>query len=124
VNISIDEITVFKDHGYILVQSHNDSYSSEFESTINKLSALSSEYGVTKVLVDSRKRQKQPSTIEQLESGEYLGEFTHRILQIAILIPTLKEDQSFHGDVCVNHGAKVCFFASEEKAKKWLDIQE
>lgn len=122
MNISTDAITIYKDGGYMLVQSFNGDYCPEFGSAIHKLSKLSSEHGITKVIVDTRKGTHHSSLNEQLKDGEYLLECTQGELQFAILLPTVK-NRSGSENVSVDRGGQLRFFTSEEHAKEWLGVQ-
>ena len=122
MNISTDAITIYKDGGYMLVQSFNGDYRPEYGSAIHKLLKLSSEHGISKVIVDTRKGAHHSSFKEQVKDGEFLLECTQGELQLAILLPTLK-NQSRSENVSGDRGEQIRFFTSTEHAKEWLGVQ-
>jgi hypothetical protein len=115
-----EEVHISPDGSHILVTSAGSPSLTELEQTLSRLVELRAEYGVNRILVDSRARGDQPSASDIYRGGQLLAETLGPQIRVAVLVGRIERDHSLFENVAVNRGALVAFFQSELLALPWL----
>ena len=103
--------------GIIKVESYGDNAVEVWYGSLDQISSLSRDTGATRVLVDARRLEKTPNTLDLFNFAANLP-FT---LRFAVVISDSKrESLEFMETVGRNRGKSIRIFQSYEQAIAWL----
>jgi hypothetical protein len=115
-----DKIQVNEDLGIIEVESFGNVSRDDISQSIAKVRELFVEKGLSKILVDTRKQDEVPDTMDIFE----LFSTFPRELRIALLVEqsqSTKDDLDLAETVGVNRGVHVRILDEKESALQWLN---
>jgi len=115
-----DKIRVNENLGIIEVKSLGEVSKDDIEQSIAKVREIYNERNIKKILVDTRRQETMPDTLDIFD----LFSTFPREFKLALLIvesQATAEDISFGETVGVNRGVLVKIFYDEEQALQWLE---
>ena len=115
------EIVRLSDDGtMILVHSEGAPSLSEMKRTLARIAELRQEHGIDRILVDSRARTGQPSSLEIYAGGELLANMLGDQPRVAVLVGEIAGGHVFFEEVAFIRGSAVAYFQEYDKAVRWL----
>ena len=115
-----EEVSLSDDAACILVRSTGEPSLAEMRRTLASIADLRRQYGIARILVDSRARTSQPSIPDLHEGGELLAEMLGGEPRIAILVGEIAAGHVFFENVTFVRGSVVAYFQDYDKALRWL----
>ena len=115
-----EKVHIREDLQIIHIESFGDVTSEDLRTSMNEVSRMYQEHGLTRIFIDATRETSLPSTYPLFEFGSDLAEYVKFFVFAVVVSPAVKDDLMFLETVTRNRGMTVCMFDSQKTALEWL----